>query len=136
MKPQVWLSRARGIDREIDALLKTRQETFDRCISITAQLGGDSVSGTKDPHKFDSLVEIDLLITRRIDELIDIKQEVIKVISKLDNPRHRVVLHKRYVDFMTWEAIACEMGYTFQHIHRLHGDALLSIGKILKCDKM
>ena len=47
------LSKGRGIDREINALIRTRDETKDRLTHITQNYDGDGAQSTKDPHKFD-----------------------------------------------------------------------------------
>lgn len=126
-----WLWRARGIDREISSLLKTRENEYNRLTSITAQLTGMTVSGTKDPHKYDRLSELDDAITRQITELKKTKGEILDAINKLNDQRFRAVLRYYYVDCMTLEQIAVEMSYSFPHIKRLRRDAIESIKMIL-----
>lgn len=119
-----WLWRARGIDAEIKSLMKTRAAEFDRVTAVTAQLGGSTVSGTKDPHKFDHLSELDDTILRRINELEGVKAEVLTKINLLEDIRYRKVLKMYYVDCMTLEQIAVEMRYSFQHVAKLKYDAI------------
>ena len=38
--------------------------------------------------------------------------------------RYQLLLEKRYLCFMPWEKIAVDMGYSIQHIYRLHDWAL------------
>ena len=127
-----WLWRARGIDREIESLKKTVGNEYDRITSITAKLSGISVSGTKDPHKFDSLVELEDTINRRIRELEAVKVEILNKINTLDDGRYRQVLKLYYVDCMTLEQIAVEMHYSFPHIKRLRFEAMNAIKMILE----
>ena len=59
-----WLWRARGIDRKLAALQDARDEEYNRAVSIVSQLSGMTVSGSKDPHKYDHLAELDDTIKR------------------------------------------------------------------------
>ncbi len=122
-----WLWRARGIDREIESLMKTREKEYARLTSITSQLSGMTVSGTKDPHKYDNLAELDDTITRRISELKKTKAEILEEINRLDDQRYRLILKYYYVDCMTLEQIAVEMNYSFSHVNRIKYEAIKSI---------
>ena len=42
----------------------------------------------------------------------------------------RMILEKRYLCFHSWEKIASEMFYDLRWLHRLHGRALESAGKV------
>ncbi len=131
-----WLWRARGIDREIESLMKTREKEYARLTSITSQLSGMTVSGTKDPHKYDNLAELDDTITRRISELEKTKAEILEEINRLDDQRYRLILKYYYVDCMTLEQIAVKMNYSFSHVNRIKYEAIKSIrGNIGKDDK-
>lgn len=133
MTAKQWLSRGRGIDREINLLLKTKDETFERLISITANTSGDVVSGTKDPHKFDKLIELGDKIDQRIDELVRIKSEIFDAVSQLKDWRQREVLMSRYIRMKKWEEIALEMNYSYMQITRIHGEALSEIKDVIEC---
>lgn len=60
-------------------------------------------------------------------------------IAKLDNVLHIKILTMRYIDGMRWEEIACEIGYSFRHVTRLHGEALAAFTAmykdVLECPK-
>lgn len=132
MTAKQWLSRGRGIDRELDALIRVRQETYDRLTSITPS-GGEGVSGTKDPHRFDRLAELDEMIQTRFEELLGVKSEILRAINTLQDSRLRRVMIARYVEEKTWEEIATEMCYARQHVTRLHGYALAELKDVLEC---
>ena len=125
VKQCLW--RARGIDREIESLRKTIANEYDRITSITAQLSGISVSSTKDPHKFDSLVELEDTINQRVRELEAVKVEILNKINALDDSRYRQVLKLYYVDGYTLEEIAVQMHYSFKHISRLKYEAITAM---------
>ena len=126
-----WLMRARNIDREINELLREKEEVRDRVLKITQSYTGDTVQSTKDPHKFDRVVELEMEIDRNIDELVAVKTEINKGIAQLSDGRYREILRLRYLMGMTFERIAVETNYSWRHVCTLHGRALLKMEEIL-----
>lgn len=70
-----------------------------------------------------------------LDEMIeDLKQERLKRVQRQQEIERRIrqmkdedeqrVLRLRYIKGMKWEEITMEMGYTWQHTHRIHSKAL------------
>ena len=131
MNTKQWLMRARDIDREINSLLREKEEVRDRVLKVTQSYTGEVVSGSKDPHKFDRVVELEMEIDRQIDNLVAVKAEILIAISKLSDGRYREILRLRYIRGMTFEAIAVEMNYSWRHVCTLHGRALLKIGEVI-----
>lgn len=127
MTAKEWLRRGWQIDQEINSLLRTKQETRDRLTSVTAGYDGESVQGTRDPHKYDRLAELDEKIDQRIDQLIQVKGEIADAIAQVQDTRYRTLLTERYLCFRTWEQIAVDMNYSWKHIHRIHGEALIEL---------
>lgn len=124
MTTKEWFSRCRRLDKRIESLQQQRRAEWERVTSITANLTGDVVDGTKDPHKFDRYAELDDMICAEIRELLGIKCEVKAVIKQIPDYRYRDVLDKRYIDMKSWEQIAVEMHYSYMQVCRLHGVAL------------
>lgn len=131
MNAKSWLNRGRNIDREINVLLAAKEEARDRLTHITQSYDGDCAQMTKDPHKFDRIVELDNMIDQRIDDLYEVKKEIMAMVAKLDDSRHRQILEARYVSGWTWERIAVEINYSYQQTLRLHGYALQAIEVVL-----
>lgn len=127
MTAKEWLRRGWKIDQEINSLLRTKRETRDRLTSITAGYEGDPVQGTRDPHKYDRLVELDSKIDERVDQLVQIKAEITEAIARVQDSRYRTLLTERYLCFRTWEQIAVDMNYSWKQIHRIHGEALIAL---------
>ena len=132
MNVKQWLMRYQNADKKVESLLRDRQETYDRLVSITSQLDGDSVSGTKDPHKFDELAELDGYIRQEVSKAMKIKMEITTAINELEDWRYRDVLIYRYINNYIWDNIADSMSYTRQHVTRLHGYALIAIKPIIE----
>ena len=80
MTTKEWFSRGRRLDKHINSLLETRDRLYAQATSTTPRLSGEVVDGTRDPHKFDSLMVMEDMIDREIDKLYDIKQEILAVV--------------------------------------------------------
>lgn len=131
MTAKQWLSRGMNIDQEISALLAVRDEVKARAESVTQVITGDPVQGTKDPHKFDRLVELDDRIDRLVDRLVETRLDIISAISELEDGRLRALLFKRYIEGKRFELIATEMGYSWRQTCRLHGYALVKMEEVI-----
>ena len=133
MTAKQWLNRARNVDREIDVLIKAKERERDRLLSITANITGETVSRTKDPHRMDNYAALVEMLDAKTDELYAVKTEVAAAISKLTDRRHREVLYGRYILCRTWEQIAVDMSYSYMQVTRLHGAALDAIKDVIEC---
>lgn len=131
MTAKQYLNRVRRIDKEIEALLRMVRKTRESLESMTQNYDGDGAQSTKNPHKFDKLVELESMVDKKIDEQIDLKAEILNTIMQLDDRRQRLVLMEYYVEMKTWEQVAVDLNYSYMHITRLHGYALKEIGKLI-----
>lgn len=131
MTAKQFLSRGRWIEREITSLIRTRDETRDRLTHITQNYDSDGAQTTKDPHKFDSLVELEDKIDELIDRLYATKTEILGVIDRLEDRREFLALKVYYIDMKTWEEVAVEMNYTWRQTMRIRKAALLHVEEIM-----
>ena len=69
-------------------------------------------------------------ISRRIDELVNLKAEIRQLISRLQNPDCRTVMELRYLCFLSWDEIAVNMNFSPRYLFRLHDRALKEIGRL------
>jgi hypothetical protein len=60
------------------------------------------------------IVDLENEINQDIDELVDLKREIVTIIKKIENPVYQTLLELRYLGFKSWEQIAVEMGYSLQ----------------------
>ena len=130
-----WLNRARKIDREINQDLELIRHTHERLTNVTQVLDAITVSGTKDPHKFDSLVEMEDAINAKIDELVNIKTEIFRLLSRLPNRNQRLALIAYYLDMKTWEQVAVDMYYSYDNVMRLRKLGLIEVEMMLQQQK-
>ena len=131
MTAKQWLNRARRIDREIRTLEEVITSTRERLESVTQSYSGDGAQSSKDPHKFDRLVELESLVNEKIDEQIQIKTEIIEAISQIRDRRQRIVLTEYYLNMKTWEQVAVEINYSWRQVMNIHGRALQEMQRII-----
>ena len=61
------------------------------------------------------------------------EKEILENVNKLDDATLRTILILRYLNFRTWEMIACKMNYSYMQICRLHSKALNLIKDVIEC---
>lgn len=131
MTAKQYLNRVRRIDKEISALLRLVQKTRESLTTVTQNYDSDGAQNTKNPHKFDRLIELESLVDQKIDDQIALKAEILDTIMKLDDRRQRLVLMEYYIEMKTWEQVAVDLNYSYMHVTRIHGYALKEIQKVL-----
>ena len=139
MTAKQYLSRARSLDWEIDTLLLSKQSAFDSVTRITQNYDSDGASSTKDPHKYDSLVELEERIDRKIDEYINAMEEILQTIQQVPDARQRNVLRLYYTvkdkktkKPLTWEQVAVRANYSYKQTKRHHARGLAAVDRILE----
>ena len=73
------------------------------------------------------IVDLENDINADIDQLIDLKREMVAVIKAVKNPEFQTLLELRYLCFKPWEQIAVEMGYSIDWTFRMHRKALETV---------
>ena len=131
MTAKQYMNRVRRVDQEIQTLERMIQKTRDSVESITQKYDGDGAQATKNPHKFDRLVELEGLVDQKIQEQLTLKAETLLTIGKLKDRRQRMVMTEYYLEMKTWEQVAVDIGYSYQHVMRLHGYALKAVSEIM-----
>lgn len=131
MTTKQWLSRALRIEEEIEELRTQRREEWMRLTTATQNLTGDTIQSTKDPHKYEHLLELVELYDQLIDKRAKVKTEILTAISKSEKTIYRRILLKKYIEGKTFEVIADEVKMSDRHVKRLHGWALVEMGGII-----
>lgn len=131
-----YLQQIRLYDSCINAKLEERSRLKAMVTKITPTIKQDAVSGGGNQDKMAEtvakLIDLEAEIDRAVDRYVDARNAVVGTVDKVTDARLHKVLSKRYVEFKTWEQIACEMGKSYQWVCKLHGIALQAVEKILK----
>lgn len=140
MNVKEYLEQAKYLDMRINSKieqLSTLNDLATKCTVTLSDMPRNPNKGTLNME--DTIVKIiDLQeeINRDIDQLVDLKREIMVVIKKISNVEYQTILENRYLSFMSWEQIAVEMKYSIQQIYRLRDRAHKVVEKIVFDEKM
>ena len=133
---QEYLLQVKLCDAHINNKLEEMAQLKALSTKITSTLKPDAVSGGGYGDKVGDavarIVDMQNEINAAIDDYIDKKSEVKRVIEKVTNPDQLNVLLKCYILHESLEQIACEMGYSYRNICYIHGRAMQSVAAVME----
>ena len=81
-------------------------------------------SPTSGNKQIEDIVDYENNIIDMIKQETELKHKIIGEIQTLENPIYVDILFRRYVECNSFERIACDMGYVYNYVCTLHGEAL------------
>ena len=127
MNAKDYLEQIKKMDIKIGQRITELEQMRDR-LSI---LGGidyskDRVqtSPSSGNRQIEELVDLENELYDLIHDSSMLKHKIIGEIQTLANPIHVDLLFRRYVECQSFERIACDMGYVYNYVCNLHGEAL------------
>ena len=134
MDAKDFLRQLKKIDCMIENKLVEKQQWQAIAMGTTAQMGGERVQASSSQQKMADAVGRYMDIEREVDEcidrLFDTKKDVISVIEQLETSQYDI-LHKKYVQYLTFLEIAAIKDKSESNITSIHGIALKNVQKIL-----
>lgn len=131
MTAKEYLGQAYRLDQRINSKLEQVMSLRDLATKATSTLSEVAPSGTRNVHRMEDIivkiVDLENEINHDIDNLVDLKREMVSVIKAVTDPEYQTLLELRFLCFRTWEQIAVDMNYSIQHIYRLYDKALKEI---------
>ena len=148
MKAKDYLQQAEDMNTVINNKMAEKAQWKDIALGVTS--GGQSimieVKGKKELHNMEKVqssgsqskladaiakcIDLESEIDQLVDRLIDLKQEIIRTIEQL-NATEYDVLHKRYIQGMTFDEIGAARNKSKSWATTVHGRALQNVQKIL-----
>ena len=132
MSTKDYLSQAYRIDQRINSKLAQVMSLRDLLGKATGTLSGAPKAATPNPHSMEDtiarMVDLENEINDDIDALVDLKAEIMRRIKSVENTEYQTILELRYLCFKRWEEVSVELGYSMQHLFRLHDEALETVG--------
>nr|DAS18940.1 MAG TPA: Protein of unknown function (DUF1492) [Caudoviricetes sp.] len=124
-----WLLRGWKVNKEIGALIEAQASLKAQAKRCTSTIGAVPGAKTQTPHGNErfivSYLQLEEKINSKIDELVNIKMEILAAIESVNVSELRALLIYRYIDFKTWEEIAYKMNYSYHYVKKeLHIKAL------------
>ena len=131
MSTKDYLSQAYRIDQRINSKLAQVMSLRDLLGKATGTLSGAPKAATPNPHSMEDtiakMVDLENDINEDIDALVDLKAEIMRRIKRVENTEYQTILELRYLCFKRWEEVSVELGYSIQHLFRLHDEALEAV---------
>lgn len=131
MNAKEYLGQAYRVDQRINSKLEQVLSLRDLTTKATATMsdmpGGDSRNVYRMQDIIGKIIDLENEINADIDQLVDLKREMVVTIKSVTDPECQTLLELRFLCFKTWEQIAVEMDYSIQHIYRLRERALKMI---------
>ena len=127
MTAKEYLSQARGAEQRIEALRERiiRYEDMATAGTTHYRKGPRSTRRAKGVGDYAcELADLAGELRERLNGYARLVSEIERAIDDVPDIRYRDLLRYRYLNGMTWERIAVEMGYTWEYVRRLHGYAL------------
>lgn len=125
-----WLSQYREIVAETERLTLEKEEWRSVAGEDNANIffyAKTSEESSRIAIASEHLVEIDAELEKQICKRVELRFAIASAIRSDQSEKMRYLLERRYIDGLTWERIAVEMGYSIVQIWRLHGEALESL---------
>ena len=131
MSTKDYLSQAYRIDQRINSKLAQVMSLRDLLGKATGTLSGAPKAATPNAHSMEDtiakMVDLENEINEDIDALVDLKAAIMRRIKRLENTEYQTILELRYLCFKRWEEVSVELGYSIQHLFRLHDEALEAV---------
>lgn len=131
---QFFLKQLKKLDRMISNKMIEKEQWQAIASGTTSHSEGERVQSSGSKQKMadavDRYVDIEREIDQCIDRLVDAKKDVISVIEQLNTTEYDV-LHKVYVQYLTFDDVAADYGKSYSWITSVHGRALVNVQRIL-----
>lgn len=136
MDAKEYLQQVRNADIEINDKMEELADLEVLATKLGSLSDGDRVQASSSQDKMADIVcriaDLKTEIQAEISRLLELKKQVREVIEKVSEPVLISVLHKRYLQYKSWEQIAVEMNFTYRWCTKLHGKALIEVDGIIK----
>ncbi|MFR3410252.1 MAG: DUF1492 domain-containing protein [Christensenellales bacterium] len=135
MTAKEYLGQAYRLDQRINSKLQQVDSLRSLTQKITASYDGEVVSHTRNVTSLQDtiirLMEAEEELNRQIDELVDLKMDIARLIDQVHNESFRLILEKRYLCFLQWDQIAAEMHYSRRWVLNKHDRAVEVVDKLM-----
>ncbi len=138
MKAQCFLKQLKKLDVMISNKIIEKEQWRTIAMGTTTKMGGERVQTSGSQQRMadavGKYVDMEKEIDRIIDTLVDTRNDVLSVIELL-NATEYDIMHKRYVQYMTFDEIAADYDRSTSWATTIHGRALKNVQKILDARK-
>ena len=131
MTAKEYLNQAYRLDQRI----RSKQEQISALNDLATSCSASMTGMPRNPNKGGSrmadavckIVELQDSIAADMQELVELKAEIIATIKAVDCIEYQLILEKRYISGKSWPEIAVDLGYKMRHLYKLHDEALAAV---------
>jgi len=131
MTAKKYLNQAYRLDQRIHC----KQEQISALNDLATSCSASMTELPRNPNKGGSrmadavckIVELQDSIAADMQELVELKAEIIATIKAVDCIEYQLILEKRYISGKSWPEIAVDLGYKMRHLYKLHDEALAAV---------
>lgn len=131
MTAKEYLNQAYRLDQRINSKIEQVETLNSLAMKCTATLSDMPKSPNRCSSGFENtiikIIGLQEEINRDIDNLVDLKAEIVQTIKAVKNTEYQTLLEQRYLCFKSWEEIAEAMHYGIDNVFKLHQKALKCI---------
>lgn len=135
-KVKSYLNQAYYIDKRIDMLndeLTMLESKLCKCTANYNSAGHSNNTRSAFEYTIDKVMQYRDRLNNEIDNLVDKKNDIKRMIDKLDNDKEKIILHKRYINFQNFESIAEDLELDPRQIYRIHKKSLEKLQNVIEC---
>ena len=141
MTAREYLDQIRRLDQLINSKLTILSSLEASATRTTGSMEGETVSHTRNVHALQDtiarIMDLNQEIEADTDALVDLREEALHVIQRLDDASCQTVLILHYVQLEPWKEVAAAMNYNLRSVYKIRDraieqlDAMITEGKIV-----
>ena len=132
MKAKDYMMQIRRMDDRIKALELSAKSALDRATGTTTAYDKLPIDRSHvNPRLEENYAELMERIRWEKAELMRVQEDVTATISKIKRNEYATLLLNYYVLGWTFEQCAVQMHFSYRHIVRIHGEALMEVQRII-----
>lgn len=136
---KLYLNQAFFLDKQVNSLIKVKEETINlaqRCTANYNNDGGSNPSKTNTQEMlYIKIADQSKQIDEQIDKLVDIRNEIEQLINTVSDPDGRSILRMRYLAYMSMSDIADIMGCARVTVYRKYNKSIEELAEREKMSK-
>ena len=126
-----YLGQAYRIDQRINSKIEQVSSLHSLATKATSTITDMPGSPNRNLHRMEDviakIIDLESEINKDIDQLVELKANIMKLIRGVGNPEYQTLLELRYLCYKPWEQIAVDMGCSINNLFKMHRKALASL---------
>lgn len=134
MDTKSYLQQISRLDRMVKNKLSELAELKTMALGVGALNDGERVQTSGDKDRLGNavarIVDMEKEIDELVDQFVDLKKDILQMLSMLENQKHKQILFKKYFEYKSIYTIADELGMSDRGCKKAHKRALEEFKKI------